>query len=296
MNKIYLKALLLIGSVCLLSANGNAQINPMGASFFQNQYQFNPAMAGLTDKKVALNFGFKAQWNALPGAPFEGSVTADYGASDHVGLGVNLYNEKAGLIKSLRALGTYVYRVKFNPEGSKQLRFGLSVGVSNEWIDPNDVIGSNADPLVSQFNQRSAYLDGDFGIAYTGERLTIQGAVPRLKKFLNRDDDLSTFDYETFYSAVSYKFSSNGGLNVEPMLCYRGIHGMDNIVDFGANATLLNEQLILMAMYHTTKSTTFGLGMNFRQKFTINGMFTTENPMMQGYTAGEFEVNLKFHL
>ncbi|ANF53291.1 hypothetical protein A0O34_21970 (plasmid) [Chryseobacterium glaciei] len=72
---------IMIAAGILLMSKTYAQLNPMGSTYFQNQYLANPAMAGIQqDWKV--NVGYKVQWTAIEGAPTMQAVTADYEQSE----------------------------------------------------------------------------------------------------------------------------------------------------------------------------------------------------------------------
>ena len=289
-----------IGAVAFLLlvlsiTEASAQLNPMGSLYFQNRYLGNPAMAG-TEKGLDLNLGFRQQWSNIPGSPAIQTLTADYGLNDKVGLGLNIYNDKSGLFSRTRSVASFAYHLPLDGE-EQHLSFGLSLGFMNERImlenmdgDPNDIVASN-------FNDRDTYVDGDFGIAYSGERFTFQAALPNMKSYFKKDINTSSVDRSTFYSAASYKLSLSegvGGFGLEPMVAFRGVKGMDNIIDAGANLTY-DEKLNLFGMYHSSKSATIGIGMKYLS-FGINGMYTTATSALRNYANGNFEVSLSMRL
>ena len=48
-------------------------------------------------------------------------------------------------------------------------------------------------------------------------------------------------------------------------------------------------------MYHSTKSATVGIGMNY-QNLGFSGIYTTSTSALSGYTSGNFELSLKANL
>src|SRR5690606_5521479 len=107
---------------------GRAQLNPLGAQFYGNQYLGNPAMAGITGG-LDLGLNVRRQWSKLPGGPTTQAVTAEYGF-ERVGLGFNASNEKAGLLRRTRAMATYAYHLPIAE--THQLHFGISMGIMDE--------------------------------------------------------------------------------------------------------------------------------------------------------------------
>ena len=106
-------------------------------------------------------------------------------------------------------------------------------------------------------------------------------------------------DVGTFYTAVSYQIAlSEGaeGMELEPKVAFRGVKGHDNIWDAGVRLQISDKQAFIVGMYHSTKSVTAGLGMNFRKKYLISGTYTTETSALRGYVNGSFELNLGLNL
>jgi len=270
-----------------------AQLDPLAAQYFQNQYLANPAMAGY-HQGFSFNASMRQQWSSIPGAPTTRSITADGRVTPKVGVGLNVFNDGAGLIRNNRVMGTYAYHLPVNNQ-DQQLHFGLSLGFMDERLLNENIDADPNDLSVGKFQRRETYVDGDFGVAYTDPHLSIQAAIPNMKRFFGRDDN-EAVDFAVFYSAISYKWTlgeefTNG--SVEPKVAFRGVRGYDNLLDLGANFTFIDNQVILSAMYHSSKSATFGFGMNYKA-FSVLGVYTTQTAELQGYTNGNFEIGLKY--
>lgn len=276
----------------ITSVTAKAQLNPLGSNFYQNQYLGNPAMAGLKDG-LHLNAGLNQQWSTVPGSPSAQFITVD-NRSKKVGLGLSMYADKAGLMKRTRAVGTYAYHLPLN-SNNDELHFGISLGILSERLATEDISGTISDISAQRFNERDAVLDGDFGMAYTTGRLTVQGAVPNLKNFLKKER-YNTANWNTFFTAVSYKFmtdSTKRAFMIEPKASFRGVRGYDDVIDVGVNLSTYSNTLNGSVIYHSTKSISFGLGFNYRQ-FAILGMFTSGTSALKGYSSGNFEVGLGY--
>lgn len=286
------KYILLIGMI-MIGRVANAQLNPLGATLYQNQYLGNPAMAGLNDG-FHLSAGLNQQWSAVPGSPSAQYITVDR-RSKKVGLGLSMYADKAGLLKRTRIVGTYAYHLPLN-EANDQLHFGISLGALSERIVTEDIDGTISDVSVQRFNERAAVMDGDFGIAYTTGKLGIQAAVPNLKNFLKKER-YNTANWNTFFTAVSYKFmtdSSKRAFMIEPKVSFRGVRGYDDIIDGGVNISMASNTIQGTLIYHSTNSISFGLGMNYKD-FVILGMYTSGTSALKGYSSGNFEIGLSYN-
>lgn len=293
MKKIF-KTALLLASV-LAGSQASAQLSPMGAMYFQNQYLGNPALAG-TESGMDVSLGIRKQWSNIPGSPAMQAFTASYGLNEKVGLGLNVSNDKSGLFKRTRTVASYAYHLPLSGEGQR-LSFGLSLGFMNERIATEDIRGNSGDVNVGAYNQRDTYVDGDFGVAFTSNKFNIQAALPNMKSYFKKDINTDAVDRATFFSAVSYKFQMEGGsgFGLEPKVAYRGIKGMDNILDVGANISYANNKLNLFGMYHTSHSSTFGVLLNY-QNIGFGGMYSTATSALSNYANGNFEVNVKVKL
>ncbi len=283
--------LLNVALLCFTVIDVKAQLNPLNSQYYLNQYQANPAYAGSTDG-LNVNLNYRKQWSNIPGSPSTQSITADY-KMNKVGLGINVFNEKAGSLQRTKAVATYAYHLPLNNETQK-LNFGASIGILNERVDYSSVNGDLSDLSLSAFNDKGSQFDGDFGIAYTSTKLNIEAAIPNIRSFIKQNDD-NNVDRSRFYAAASYKINTGLGvtaLEIEPKVAFRNIQGYKSIFDAGANFNFASK-LFIMGMYHSTKSASFGAGMNYKSSLAIMGFYTTETSALQGTANGTFEISLR---
>ncbi len=272
-----------------------AQLNPLATQYFQNQYLFNPAMAGINNG-LNINMAVRKQWSSIPGAPFTQAISADYLLS-RAAFGINVYNDQSGLLKTTRAVATYAYHIPLG-QNNQKLNFGVSAGISSQRVPADQVIGDQGDLSVARYNGRKSYVDGDFGASYTSNNLSVQAALPNLRSVFNQDNSNYTIDRSLYFSAISYKFDlgeTSNGIAVEPKVCFRGVKGYTSILDAGANLMFADNQFFVQGMYHSTKSATFGFGLN-KNAYSILAFYTTETDAISNYTNGDFEISLRLNL
>jgi type IX secretion system PorP/SprF family membrane protein len=292
-NKALAIGLLLMG-VLGLTPNTYAQINPLGQSYFQNQYLANPAMAGLA-KGVQVNLAYRQQWTGMPEAPMGQSFTGQYGAGK-LGFGVNLFNDKASILSKTRAMATVAYHLPLGANG-QQLSVGVSGGMMDQSIssdNPEDM----SDVSVAKFNDRGMYFDGDLGLAFTGKGLNIQASLPNVRGLRQEYVTDNLVNQPTFFSSISYKTKINlsegvNPLGIEPKLVYRGVEGFKSLVDVGANWTVLQEKLSVLTMYHSTQNVTLGLGVVYKG-LGLNALHTTKSYDIRGLGQSYFEIGLQY--
>ncbi|WP_228414767.1 PorP/SprF family type IX secretion system membrane protein [Chryseobacterium sp. G0201] len=282
---------MIIAAGIFLVTKTYAQLNPMGSSYYQNQYLANPAMAGIT-KGWQMAGSYKAQWTAIEGAPSMQSFSVAYGTlNNKIGLGLNFYTERAGVIGRNTARVTYAYHLPLNNENNF-IDFGITAGITSEWIDYQEVVAQGDDQSISNFNNRPLYIDGDFGFSYRNEKLTLQGSLSNLKRLLDRDFKRNVADRSLYMGAVSYKFMFAGNPinSIVPKVMYRGVENFRNMIDLGTQIECYQEKFMINAIYHSTGSCTIGLGTQYNNQLRILCFYTTGTIDLQKYSNGEFEI------
>ncbi len=290
MKNVLLIITISMAGLLLSGPESRAQLNPLAAQYDNNPYLVNPAMAGASGG-IRVYGGIRQQWTRISGTPYSQALTAEFALKERAGLGVNIWNDQAGLIKTTRVTGTYAYHLPLD-DANRKLHFGLAFGMENRRLMNEQVYGDPDDPSIIRFNEKGAYLDGDFGIAYTDDNLSLHAALPNLNALFRSNQDLYA-DRSSFYAAASYRYRTGGGAGLEPQLAVRGIHGHRNIIDAGLHVSLIDDQLLFTGLYHSSQNATFGMGMNFRS-LSVLGSYTTETPHLQGYTSGNFELGIGY--
>ncbi len=284
--KKHIATAFLLGLI-ICSASVKAQINPLASEYFQNQYLFNPAMAGL-NSGLNINLDYRKQAIGVNGEPSTQSGTVEY-QMNKVGLGANLYNDFSGLIRTTRVVVTYAYHLPIGGN-NQQLNFGLSAGVLNQHLQTNDLIGDQNDNSVANFNSKQNYVDGDFGVSYTSNKFTAQAVLPNLKSTFTNN---GTVDKSLYFLSASYKFGSKD-FYFEPKAIVRGIKGLTTLTDYGANLSFNDNLFSVQGMYHND-SATFGFGLN-KTSYSLVAFYTTNTGSLANNSNGDLELGLRLKL
>lgn len=272
-----------------------AQLTSSNAQYFLNKYLINPAFAGETEG-LNININYLRQWVNFPNAPNMQFITADY-KLDKIGIGISFSNEKAGSLQRTKTSATYAYHLPL-VDDDKLLNFGFSVGITNEHVNYNDLNGDLSDVELSNFNNKGAMIDSDFGMAYTSKTFSLEATLPNLRSFIKKQSDDNNLDKSKFYVAASYKINTGTNINwlvLEPRIAFRSIKSYTNIFDAGVNLNF-TDKLFLMGMYHSIKRVSFGAGINYNTYLNIMGFYTTETSALQSNTNGSFEISVKANL
>lgn len=302
--KKYISYVTLLGAFALSSYHTKAQslgnasslYEPMAAQYFLNQYMANPAMAGI-DTGLHVFAAYQRQWSDIPGSPKAKALTVDYMLGKRVGVGMNIYNDKAGLLNNTKVAFTYAYHLPLSVNDNSTLHFGLSAAFIARRLDTKSVSGDPTDEEISAYNRRDNYFESDFGMSFTRNGLSLQAAMPNLISYVkNRSADVG-INRSIFFAAAGYKFQTGEQLSsVEPKICFRGVKGYDNIVDVGANFVFLGNLLNAFGMYHTSKSISAGAGINYKSLGALQFAYTSQTSGLSTYTNGTFELNLMINL
>lgn len=280
--------------ITLFHINSAAQLKPVNAIYYANEYLINSAMAGKT-KGFNGYVGYRKQLSSFASAAQSQLLTADYGFDGKSGVGLKIFNDQSGLLKETAITGTYAYHLPLTQE--RKLSFGLSVNYTTQNLNSGDLSGDADDPDVLDLEQREGIFDSDFGIAYSSETFNVQLAIPNLIHTLKNDMN-NGVNYTTFFSSISYKFKTEIGA-LEPMLVYRGVKGMNGIVDFGANFILnssRSSQFNVMALYQGSKNATLGVGVLLNKKLSFNTSYTIATSGLNSYSNGDFELGVGIKL
>jgi type IX secretion system PorP/SprF family membrane protein len=286
--------LFILSFLLIFSLNAYSQISLLDAQFFQNRYLANPAMAGL-DGGLRMNLGYRNQWSNIPGSPIDQNFTMDY-RKDKAGTGFSLINAKSGDISHTKMYGTYSYALQLN-DGSGKLHFGMNLGVQTVSFNTQNIIGDPNDRNIARFSDRKALVDGDFGFGFTSDRFSIDGAVYNLKsQFSNDNGDLNLgADFNLFYVGTSYSIPMPEW-RINTKLAYRNIKNYTDIVDIAAEVRTSNNKLGFTGIYHTNKSSTFGVSYLHTNEWQFLGMYNNAQSPISSYALGTFEIALQVNV
>jgi type IX secretion system PorP/SprF family membrane protein len=267
-----------------LMLEAKAQLTPMKSQFFQNPYLVNPAMAGVTGKPLIFS-NYSNQWNKIEGSPVMMSLSASSPVNNKASVGLNIINDKSGLISKTQAMGSFSYKIPFSEDQS--LRFGVSLSWAQDRIDNGLASNTGAlDPGLARYNDRDNYLDGNFGVAYIHNKFEAQFSYLNLNQ--KRTSQFSTVDYAVFYSAVSYHFLIDESFSVKPLLAFRGVKNFNNQYDIAAEFKA--DDLSFYTMYHSNKSFTGGIGYDYKKQLNISALYNSEPNTVRGFTGGIFDL------
>ncbi|WP_353136102.1 PorP/SprF family type IX secretion system membrane protein, partial [Pseudopedobacter sp.] len=213
------------------------------------------------------------------------SISGSVPINDKASLGVNVISDKAGLIRKTQAMGSFSYKVPFADDHA--IRFGVSLSWSQDRLDYGMASQAGVNDIeLAKYNDKENYLDGNLGVTYQLKGLEAQFSYLSLNE--KRYSKISTVDYATFYSAVSYKVKLDDIWGVKPMVAYRGVKNYENQWDIAAEWSA--DMLRFYTMYHSNKSFTGGLGYFDKSGLNVAALYSSEARAIRGFSGGIFDV------
>ncbi|MDR1865201.1 MAG: type IX secretion system membrane protein PorP/SprF [Bacteroidales bacterium] len=167
-------------TVCACGGLKGQQTQPYTQYLF-NRYLLNPAACG-SDGFSSIGLVIKDQWTGFSAAPSTQTFTAQarvpreglfgtrtrrstgFFSPENVGVGISLFNDMRGPIRTTGAQLTYAYHLE---DRTGQLSFGLSVNMFQLFLDRDKMITEFEDFYLNNSDLNTFVPDAIFGLHYT---------------------------------------------------------------------------------------------------------------------------------
>lgn len=205
----------------------NAQQDPQFSQHFLNQAAFNPAYTGM-DNALSATAQFRSQWVGIDGHPVSQNISLHSPVQVlHGGLGINLLNEQAGVLRNTSVALNYSYIMKTK---AGDFSIGISGGAVQVNLDgsrlraPDGIYENNDinhnDFLLPIVPVSGVAMDFSAGIFYNGKNLSAglsaNHVLPQSVK-LNTDGSNLEFDYERqYYLQLGYLARFSKSVSMRP--------------------------------------------------------------------------------
>lgn len=276
-----------------MTANIFGQQTPKYTSFYSDPFLVNPAYAGYTgDKEIFVLY--RQQMIDMPSSPR--TYLMNYQAPfllKNTGIGVQVFNDEVNILGYLGGKMTYSYTVEL-PK-SQHLRFGLSLGLSNNRIVYNNVIAEDPSELLEFYNMKSytTFLT-DAGLMYElydlelGFSLT-NVALNNHRSYFNE----IPYKYLSQYNvSFRYKFDLDMDWSIVPAWVIRSPQGLKAVHDISM-VGIYHETMKVGAFWSPKNS--IGIGFGYIRSGYKAGLsweyFTTP---LNKITYGSFELSVGY--
>ena len=212
----------------MISLSAAAQQDPQFSQYFMNQAAVNPAYTGL-DNALSATAQFRSQWVGMDGHPVTQNIALHSPVPVlHGGLGINLMNEQAGVLRNTVVALSYSYILKTR---AGDFSLGISGGAVQVNVDgsklraPDGVYtnGINHNDFLLPIVPVSG-LAPDFsaGLFYSGKNLSVglsaNHVIPQPVK-LDAEGSSLQFDYERqYYLQMGYLAKLTKAISIRPSI------------------------------------------------------------------------------
>ncbi len=295
----------------ILPFRGSAQQQPLISQYTMNKFLVNPALAGATGY-TNLNFTARQMYSGFQNAPRSFLFSADTRLLDdihilkrnkverkttrasrtkNIGAGVQIFNDRNGIINRTGMQLTYGYHINFN--GKYQLSFGLSfTGYQFRIDDQNTLVLDPDDPLLASNKKNFFVPDANAGIYISGRGLygglsitELFGSSIKLGK--NKFENYQSLRH--FYLLGGYKWAVSKQIFLEPSFLARGTI---NTVELDLAAKIFyHRDYWLGITYRTNKTLVFMAGFNVHE-FYMGYAYDASLGAIQTYGGGSHEIML----
>ena len=194
--------------------------------FYINPSLINPSFTG-SDGKLALFFAYRKQWAGLDGSPTIANFNLQAPLPNKVNVGLNLSNNKAGLVSNSAILFTGGYTLALS--NGNFVRFGISAGAVSSKVDLDALnFGTTLpnDPVLANVVKSNIKLIGNAGVSFHTKSFHIGFALPAIfnTAYLNPEPftvtQVKPFESITFHASNRFYLAKSKNV-FEPYLVYR---------------------------------------------------------------------------
>lgn len=293
MNKVFL----IISTLLFFIHDIYCQELPLNSQIFFNPYIQNPAFAGY-ENRPAVFAGRRQQWTGIEGAPVTNFVNFQTAIAKVVPFGVNIYNDKRGILTSTYSLLTVGFRARFD-EDNHYLSFALSGGAGFNSVDFTNV-NVGMDPALLAGLDNSIFLDGNAGLLYHNQGFNLGISFPKL--FRTPSISQVSFNQGEFnplgrgIATINYKISVNDdAFAIDPWVMYHYYEDLDGQVE-GSLRFIIKNFLWIGGGYRVDYGASAFFGLNIKDNLRFGYAYEMGVAAANSFNNGshEFQLGLIF--
>lgn len=282
----------------LLSIFNYAQQIPVYSQNWLNPFLINPGFTGQTNSGLEANLIHRNQWKGIPGAPVTSVLSLDGKTSDkHIGLGLLIVDDKAGLFARRGIYTSYSY--KFKIAGEHYVSPGINFGLQDVMVNfSGSNVRDNNDPFLFTSSRRKSSFDANFGAVYFWNELNAGIGIQQL--FANKyrfANDTSAYYRTTrkfnIYGSYNICISKEYKINAKPIVLLNFTPKSPTQFDIMANFDYDN-MLFAGLGYRFKNAISFNLGVRWNNAIRISYNYDLMVGKLSGYTGGSHEFVLGY--
>jgi type IX secretion system PorP/SprF family membrane protein len=278
----------------LLAGSLIAQQDAMYSQYMFNMLAVNPAYAG--NREVLSVTGLtRAQWIGIEGAPVSSTLCLDAPInSKHIGIGLQLFNDKVGVTSSNGFYGSYAYRLKLR---KSTLAFGLQGGIIHYTANYTSVqLSPTAAPPDKSFQENASVLMPSIGggIFLSDDNYYIGASVPTLLNTqMTFGSDLKVNKDQHLFLMGGYVFALNRNLKLKPSTLLKAVKGAPLELDLNVNLWIY-DKLAIGASYRTGDAAVAMIELVASANFRIGYAYDYSFSKLRYFHSGSHELMLRY--
>lgn len=256
-----------------------------------NKYGLNPAYAGISGC-TEVNFSHLNQWVKVDGAPMTNFLSANTRLGQNWGIGGEMTLDRAGLTRQFSTTIGGAYGVTIAKD--HHLRFGLSGGMIQIQVDPNDAVYFDfGDELVESGIQSAYAVNTAAGLVYRFKGLELSFASQQLLETRANAGYPTLTGYELkrhLRGYASYDVLIGKSYVLRPSVMYKGVGTLNQ---FDINLDLNYDDFLYGGLGYRTSVGLIGrIGVNVRKLFFIGYAYEIPMQNIASYGSGSHEIAL----
>ncbi len=292
----FIKSLILVVFIALLSIEINAQQDPQFTHYMYNTMSVNPGYTGQRDVLSATAL-YRTQWVGIDGAP----KTLTFGVhsplkNERIGLGLNVVSDQLGPASETSIDANASYTIPLNKFGDFKLSFGIKAGIHMLDTDWSKGVFQNPEVLYNDnINLISPTLGT--GVYLHASNWYLGASVPNILTTDYYDDFKESIAAERvhYFFIGGYVFDLSENTKLKPAFLVKAVSGAPIIADLSVNA-LLHEKFTLGLAYRWDDSFSGLAGFQVSQGVFIGYSYDLTTTRLNNYNSGTHEITLRFEL
>ncbi|MDH7447835.1 PorP/SprF family type IX secretion system membrane protein [Aquimarina sp. 2201CG14-23] len=302
MKKTYLLSIILF-SVSMLGIY--AQQDAQYTQYMYNTISVNPAYAG-SRNAISITGLYRNQWIGIDGAPVTQTLNihSPIGASEKVGLGLSLVNDKIGPTQETYIDIDFSYTINTSDDG--KLSFGVKAGGHLLDVDFNRLNQYATSDILLDTNIDNKFSPNvGIGAYYYTSKFYAGISAPNLLKTKHfnessNDNTASSFlavERINYYMILGYVFDINEYLKLKPAVLSKVVSGSPLQVDVSANF-LLYDKLTLGLAYRWSAALSGLVGFQVSDSMMLGFAYDWETTALGNteFNSGSYEFFLRYEI
>lgn len=292
MKRILVTAVLLVMVGAL-----RAQQDAMYTQYMFNTLAINPAYAG-SRNVISATALLRSQWTGMEGAPETQTLTIDAPMfKKKVGLGLQVFQDKVGIVSSSGAIATYAYRIRMD---RASLSFGVQGGLSQFRANYSDVMlepyGPSYDMAFSN-NVNNTFYNFGAGIYYNSDKFYAGLSSPQLlqNRFPSYSSGQSSKNrqFSHLFLMAGYVIGLSPDFKLKPSALLKAVQGAPLEADVNANLWI-KDFFSIGAQYRTNADVSAMFELQVLPQVRIGYAYDHSLTNLRSYNSGSHELMLRF--